>query len=77
MVSKRIVLYSKFFIENEEYRPIYLNNSPILTVGTKSLLMMSLGRSCTDEVAGFLIRNEEHLSTRFVYSPSTPSREVI
>ena len=68
MVSKRIELCSTLSILKEKYLPRYVNESPILTVGTRSRLMISLGRNWKDEVNDLFIPKDEHLSTLIIIS---------
>ena len=68
MVANKIDLCSTLSIEKEKYLPRYLKELPMLTVGTRSWLMISLGKILTDEVEDFLIPNEEHLSILIVIS---------
>jgi len=60
--SKTSVRWLWLVIEKLNYRPRYLNDLPISTVGTKAWFNISLGKYWTEEVDAFFIPKVEHMS---------------
>ena len=73
--SKTSVRWLWLFMEKLKYRPRYLNDLPISTVGTKSWFNISLGKYWKEEV--LYSKSRRFVNSDYHVCPRAPSRKVI